>query len=223
MVRGAGHIDRSGRALMTEPMVPDLSPNLQHSLVEDAHALLLGSSFIAFGLVLLRAAGLVTGGLAGVALIVSYATGWPVGPLFVAINLPFFLFAQRRFGWEFTIKSAGAMAALAAFSAVVPQCLRMSGVQPAFAAVFGGSLIGIGVLSLVRHRASVGGIGILALYLQEQRGLSAGLVQMICDVVIIACAFTVLDVMRLVLSILSVIALNLVMAAYHRPGRYAGR
>ena len=58
----------------------------------------LGSSLAAFGLVLLKAAGLVTGGVAGLALILSYRTGMQVGVLFVALNAPFFLLARSR--WD---------------------------------------------------------------------------------------------------------------------------
>lgn len=192
----------------------------RHSSIEDLHALLIGASFVAFGLVLLKAAGLVTGGLAGVALIISYLTGWAVGPIFVSVNLPFFLFAQRRFGWVFTLKSLATMTVLALFSSWMPRWLQVEGVQPAFAAVFGGSLIGIGVLSLVRHRASVGGIGILALYLQERKGLSAGIVQMVFDLVIMVAAILAIDPAHVGYSALSTVALNLVMIAYHRPGRY---
>jgi len=192
----------------------------QHSPSEDAHALLIGSSFVAFGLVLLKAAGLVTGGLAGVALIISYLTAWPVGLIFIGLNLPFFLFAQRRFGWSFTLKSLVTMITLALFSFWMPKWLSVDGVNPTFAAIFGGSLIGIGVLSLVRHRASVGGIGILALHLQERQGMNAGTVQMTFDVAIITSALVAIDPPHLILSAVSAFALNLVMIAYHRPGRY---
>lgn len=194
----------------------------RHSLAEDMHALTMGSSFVAFGLVLLKAAGLITGGVAGLALMTSYKTGWPVGALFVAINLPFFILAQRRLGWTFTLKSAAAMAAISLFSMLMPRWLHLEGVNVVFAAIFGGSLIGMGVLSLARHRASVGGIGIIALYLQERRGISAGLVQFSFDILVVASAFTIIDPDKVVYSALSALALSLVMSAYHRPGRYAG-
>jgi uncharacterized membrane-anchored protein YitT (DUF2179 family) len=195
---------------------------LPHSRLEDAHALLMGSSFVAFGLVMLNAAGLVTAGVAGIALILSYATGWPVGPLFVVINLPFFLLAQKSMGSVFTLKSLGAMFVMAALARFMPLWLHLDRVQPAFAAIFGGSLIGMGVLSLARHRASVGGIGILGLFLQESRGWNAGFTQMLFDVVIVGASLPIIGVEKAAYSVLSVTALNVVMLAYHRPGRYAG-
>jgi uncharacterized membrane-anchored protein YitT (DUF2179 family) len=194
----------------------------RHSLAEDAHAILMGSSFAALGVVMLKAAGLVTGGVAGIALIASYLTHWPVGPLFFALNLPFFVIAQRALGWTFTLKSLATTALLSVFTLVMPGWLHIAGIDPVFAAIFGGSLIGIGVLALARHRSSVGGIGVLALWLYEKRGINAGQVQVTFDVLIVASAFFVVDLRHLGLSVLSAVALSLVMIAYHRPGRYAG-
>jgi uncharacterized membrane-anchored protein YitT (DUF2179 family) len=104
----------------------------------------------------------------------------------------------------------------------MPQWLHVAGIQPVFAAIFGGTLIGMGVLALARHRSSVGGIGVLALWLYERRGINAGKVQIAFDVAIVASAFFVVDPPHLGLSVLSAAALSLVMIAYHRPGRYAG-
>jgi uncharacterized membrane-anchored protein YitT (DUF2179 family) len=194
----------------------------RHSAAEDVHALLMGSSFAALGVVMLKSAGLVTGGVAGIALIGSYLLGWPVGPLFFALNLPFFIIAQRTLGWTFTLKSLATTALLSVFTLVMPGWLHIAAIAPVFAAIFGGSLIGMGVLALARHRSSVGGIGVLALWLHEKRGINAGKVQVTFDVLIVASAFFVVDLRHLGLSVLSTMALSLVMIAYHRPGRYAG-
>ena len=89
---------RSGGNLVLgseELTAPDMNPH-RHTLIEDVHALLIGSSFIAVGLTLLKTAGLVTGGVAGVALIISYLTNWPVGTVFLVLNIPFYILAQRK-------------------------------------------------------------------------------------------------------------------------------
>jgi uncharacterized membrane-anchored protein YitT (DUF2179 family) len=195
---------------------------LRHSRLEDAHALLIGTGFTAFGLVMLKTGGLVTGGLAGVALVVSYMTGWPTGIVFVVINLPFFLLASKRLGAAFTLKSLLALVLLAAFTMAIPGWIHLTAASHTFCAIFGGSVIGIGVLSLARHRCSIGGIGILALFLQEKRGLNAGAVQLAFDLAIIAGAVAAIGYERASYSIVSAVSLNLVMIAYHRPGRYAG-
>jgi len=194
----------------------------RHTPIEDVHALLIGSSFIAVGLTLLKTAGLVTGGVAGVALIVSYLTQWPVGTVFLALNIPFYVLAQRALGWMFTAKTLAANLLLAGLAWGMPHWLRVTGVDPVFAAVFGGTIIGMGILALARHKSSVGGVGVLALYLQERRGISAGKVQLAADCLVVAAAFMVISRDKLLLSILSAVALSVVVIANHKPGRYAG-
>jgi uncharacterized membrane-anchored protein YitT (DUF2179 family) len=98
----------------------------RHSAIEDVHALLIGSSFIAVGLTLLKAAGLVTGGVAGVALIVSYLTGWPVGVVFLVLNLPFYVLAQRTLGWMFTFKTLATNLLLAGLAWGMPFWLKVT-------------------------------------------------------------------------------------------------
>ncbi|HMH66116.1 MAG TPA: YitT family protein, partial [Rhizomicrobium sp.] len=155
-------------------------------------------------------------------LIGSYLSGLSVGLLFSLINLPFLVLAQRTLGWRFAIKSAMTVALLSLFTVLIPGWLHGVTVEPLFAAIFGGTIIGLGILSLARHKTSVGGVGVVAIYLYEKRGINAGKVQGICDTLIIASAFLVVDARHLALSVLSAIALSLVLFTYHKPGRYTG-
>ena len=68
-------------------------PAQRHSLFDDLQGLATGTLFVALGLVLLRNAGLLTGGTAGIALVLHYASGWRFGLLFFVINLPFYALA----------------------------------------------------------------------------------------------------------------------------------
>ena len=83
-------------------------------------------------------------------------------------------------------------------------------------------LMGLGILSLFRHKASVGGINILALYLQENFGVRAGYFQLGVDAVILVAAFFVLPFDRVIYSILGALVLNMIIATNHKPGRYVG-
>ncbi len=194
----------------------------RHTAIEDIHALLIGSSFCAVGLTLLKAAGLVTGGIAGIALIISYLGDWPVGTVFFVLNLPFYILAQRTLGWLFTAKTLVTNLLLAGLTWGMPYWLKVERVNPIFAAVFGGTIIGMGILALARHRSSVGGVGVLALYLQERRGISAGKVQLATDFLIVGAAFFTISFDKLLLSVASAVALSAVLIANHKPGRYAG-
>jgi uncharacterized membrane-anchored protein YitT (DUF2179 family) len=194
----------------------------RHTPIEDVHALLIGSSFIAVGLTLLKAAGLATGGVAGVALLLSYMVPWPVGVLFFLINIPFYVLAQRTLGWVFTGKTLATNVLLAGLALGMPYWLKIDRVDPFFAAIFGGTILGMGVLALARHKSSVGGIGVLALWLYEKRGISAGKVQMAADCAVVVAAFALISWDKLLLSILSAVALSVVIIANHKPGRYEG-
>jgi uncharacterized membrane-anchored protein YitT (DUF2179 family) len=89
-----------------------------------------------------------------------------------------------------------------------------------FAAVFGGLLVGLGMLILFRHRASLGGVGILALYLQEHYNIRAGKFQLGVDLSILAIGFFIVTLPILALSVAGAVALNIVIAINHKPGRY---
>lgn len=193
-----------------------------HSAFDDAQALVTGSLFVAVGIAMFRAAGLLTGGTAGLAFLAHYATGVPLGAAFFAINLPFYALAVRAMGWPFALKTFVAIGLVSAATELLPRAMAFASLNAAFAAVFGGFLIGAGLLMLFRHHASLGGLNVLALWLQARRGWSAGRVQMVCDALIVAAAFAWVEPSRIALSVLGAVALNLVVAVNHKPGRYLG-
>ncbi|WP_181704473.1 YitT family protein [Chthonobacter rhizosphaerae] len=197
-------------------------PDLAHTVLEDALALFTGTLFVALGLVFMKTVGLATGGTAGLAFLVHYGTGWPLGAVFFAVNVPFYAFAFRVFGLAYTVKTFAAVALLSLEAEILPHLFRVSDIHPAFAAVAGGMLAGVGLLILIRHKSSLGGVGVLAVWLQERYGVRAGTVQMGIDAVIVLGAFAVLPPVAVLLSVAGAVALNLVLAVNHRRGRYQG-
>jgi uncharacterized membrane-anchored protein YitT (DUF2179 family) len=195
-------------------------PALHHGLFEDAQALVTGTLFVSLGIVMFSHVGLLTGGTAGVAFLVHYATGWNFGLLFFLINLPFYGLAWKRMGKRFTVKTFAAVALMAGFSNLVPQLLHFDSLNPIFTSILGGLLMGTGMLILFRHRASLGGFNVLVLYLQERFGWRAGRIQMALDCSIVLCAFTLTDWQHIALSVLGAVALNQTLATNHRAGRY---
>ncbi|SEP72194.1 Uncharacterised 5xTM membrane BCR, YitT family COG1284 [Devosia sp. YR412] len=203
-------------------MTSDLATPSRHTLPEDLFAILIGTMLVSLGVVLYAEATLTTGSTAGLALLLQYGTGIPFGWLFFAINLPFYVLALLRMGWPFAIKTFIGVGLVSYFTANIPLWLDISSIQPLFAALLGGGLIGLGILSLARHKASVGGINILALYLQDNFGIRAGYFQLGVDAVILIAAFFVLPVDRVIYSILGALVLNMIIATNHKPGRYVG-
>lgn len=195
-------------------------PPSRHKPHEDIQALLTGTLFVALGVVMFRHTGLITGGTAGLAFLLHYATGWNFSLVFFAINLPFYGLAFQRMGWVFTLKTFAAVALLAVFAQWVPQGITFAALSTGFAAVTGGLLMGAGMLMLFRHRASLGGFNVLVLYLQERFGWRAGHVQMAFDCAIVLAAMAVVDWSQILWSVLGAVVLNMTLAINHRPGRY---
>ena len=195
-------------------------PDLRHRPHEDIQALITGTLFVALGVVMFGRTGLLTGGTAGIAFLIHYATGWNFGLVFFCINLPFYGLAYSRMGLQVTLKTFAAVALLATISNLLPLWISLGAINPVFAAVAGGLLMGTGMLILFRHRASLGGFNVLVLYLQERFGWRAGLIQMALDCTIVVLAFALTDWWHIALSVLGAVVLNQTLAINHRTGRY---
>lgn len=192
-----------------------------HSPFEDAQAIFAGTLFVSLAMILFAQAGLMIGGTAGIAFLLHYATGIGLGKLIFAVNLPFYWFAWRRMGAQFTLKTFIAIAVLSGMTEWSPQLFAIDRLHPAYAAVLGGLLLGSGCLFLARHHASLGGATIISLYLQKVHGWRAGKVQMAMDSTVVLLALTVVPWQRVAWSVLAAVVMSLFLAVNHKPGRYA--
>jgi len=191
-----------------------------HSWFEDIMAIIVSTLLISFAVLLLRQAGALTGGTVGLAFLVHYLSGWSFGLLFFLFNLPFYYLAIRRMGWRFTIKTFIAITLVSLFSDFHQHFIHFDKLQPVYATLFGSLIIGLGLIVLFRHRGSLGGVNILALYLQDKYNIRAGKLQMAVDLCIVLAALFVVSWPMLLASIGGAIILNLVIAMNFRPGRY---
>lgn len=193
---------------------------LRHTPLDDAQAVGTAVVLVSLGLSLLACAGLLTGGTPGLAFLLCYATGLPLGLALFLVNLPFYVLAWRGMGRRFTLRTLGAVTALSVAVEIVHRMLSVRAVDAPYAAVAGGVLIGAGLLVLFRHGASFGGVNALALLLHRRWGWPVGAVQLAVDGAILAGAFAVVDPRRVLWSLVGAVAVNAVLMANHRPGRY---
>lgn len=204
-------------------MSVDAAPaGVPHTRAEDALALFTGVVLISVGVAFFTGAGLLTGGTAGLAFLLHYATGVGFGAIFFVLNLPFYWLALRKLGPTFTLKTFAAVLLLSVLTGVQSQFLQFAQLHPLYAAIAGGLVTGTGFLVLFRHRCSLGGVGILALYLQDRHAWRAGAVQMAVDAAIVLLALWTVAPERVAWSVVAAITMNLVLALNHRPGRYQG-
>ena len=193
---------------------------VNHSLLEDAMAFVLGTSLCALSVLLLTSLGLITGQTAGLAVLLSYLGDWSFGAVFFVVNIPFYALAWLRMGPRFTLKSFVAVALVSTISALLPGYLSFGAVNPIVGALFAGALSGLGLIVLFRHGASLGGIGVLGLYLQDKIGFQAGWTQLVFDAALFATALVLLDVPLVAYSLMGAIVTNLVIGVNHRKDRY---
>jgi uncharacterized membrane-anchored protein YitT (DUF2179 family) len=196
---------------------------LEHSPLEDALAFVLGTAMCALGVQFLTHLGLITGQTAGLGVLLSYVTGASFGLIFFLVNLPFYLLAWLRMGPRFTIKSFIAVTMVSTFAEAMPQVFVIDALNPAFGAAIAGAMIGLGLIVLFRHGASLGGVGVLALYLQDKIGFQAGWTQLVFDALLFSAAIFVLDPWLVGWSLLGAVVVNLIIAVNHRKDRYIGR
>ena len=191
-----------------------------HRFYEDLLALFCAGVMVSLGITLFNSQGLITGGTAGLAIIAMHLTAMDFGILFFLINLPFYVIAWTRLSKRFTINTFITVSLISLFSTYMPQLITIESVHPIFAAIVGGMLIGVGLLIMFRHKSSLGGIGILALYLQNKFSLRAGNVGLVADSAILGASLMLFRFDLVALSVAGAVTLNLLIAVNHKPGRY---
>lgn len=212
--------DEGARGPTLRPM--STPATLPHTRKEDGLGLLTGVYVVSLGVYFIQTCGAVTGGTAGLSLLLSYATPVGFGVVFVLINLPAFVVAAWQKGAVFTIKSLGCVVAVSFATRLQAEMLGLDSLDKVYGVVAGNLLAGSGLLILFRHGASLGGFNVFALLMQEKVGWRAGYVQMALDVAVVLASFLVVDAGLVALSALGAVVLNIVLAFNHRPGRYMG-
>ncbi|MEJ2036397.1 MAG: YitT family protein [Maritimibacter sp.] len=123
-------------------------------------------------------------------------------------------------GWHFTIKTFIAVALLSGFSELMGQFLSLTINHPGLAALMAGVTAGTGLLVLFRHGATLGGVGIMALYLQDKIGIRAGMVQLGFDLIVFVIALTQFPLPIVLWSLAGSLLLNVMITLNHRRDRY---
>lgn len=195
---------------------------VSHSLFEDSLALFVGCIFVATGLAILHAAGLVAGGMSGAALLVSQIVPLPPGVLLALLNVPFIVLGYRAIGPLFALRTVAASLGIAGLAIIVQDTVRLGIDSPLVAAIAGGTLLGQGILAMVRHGTGLGGFGVMAIWLQRRFGWPIGRTQILVDVVILGLSALILDPAQLVWSALCAFIMGAIVYLWHRPGIYSG-
>lgn len=156
---------------------------------------------------------LTTGGVAGVASIVYYATGIEVQVTYIFINAALLIAAIKVLGLRFCLKTIYAVFFMTFVLWLLQRIVEVPdpnhpgemmlqkfiGDESFMACVLGAILCGIGVAVCFENNGSTGGTDIIAAIVNKYKTMSLGSVIMACDVVIISsCYFIFHDWFRVI-------------------------
>lgn len=120
-------------------------------------------------------ANLASGGVSGLAQIINYYSGWPIGLMVLIGNLPLFILGWRYLGGpRFAFRTAFAVVTFSVFTDVSVHFLPEHGLTSDLVlnTLYGGVMSGIGFGLVYRGRGTSGGTDILARMLSNWRGIS---------------------------------------------------
>ncbi|RWR11889.1 YitT family protein [Siminovitchia fortis] len=148
-------------------------------------AALVGLSYNIF----LLPARLAAGGVSGISTILYELYQYNPAYVQLLINIPVFIAGFLLLGKEFSLKTlAGTF--FVPFTIWISADIPFSTDNPLLAAIYGGSLLGIGLGIVYRGNGSTGGLATVAQIVKKYTGLSSGYSQLIVDgLVVVSSAF----------------------------------
>lgn len=131
------------------------------------------------------------GGVSGIATVLHYLTGVPVGMTMLALNIPLFLLGIYRLGLKFGFRSLYGTVSLSFLVDVLAPYLPVATRDPLLASVFGGVLVGLGLGIVFRYRGTTGGTDLAAAILRTYTGANVGQLLFLVDgLVVLSAGFT---------------------------------
>ncbi len=130
---------------------------------------------------------IVGGGITGLSVLIFYATGFPVGITFFAINIVLIIMGIKNLGLSFGIRTIYGTIVLSVFLGILQQFITEPVVSDKFMAAIIGGILGGGSVGLVFSQGgSTGGTDIIAMIINKYRNISHGKLIMSMDVFIIS-------------------------------------
>ncbi|WP_239615265.1 YitT family protein [Cohnella mopanensis] len=159
---------------------------------------------------------LLSSGLSGVAMIIGYLSGWNIGWLYFALNVPVLCWGYFVLGKRFIFLSMVTVLCTAFFLQVIPE-IRLTN-DRLLASVFGGVLVGLGATGALRFGGSSGGFDIIASIISRYRNLPIGiLIVLLNTFVVAALGFLQNDWNAALYSMLSIYLTGKIIDAVHTP------
>lgn len=180
---------------------------LKKELINYAY-ILAGTFFLALSVVWFFVANeLITGGSAGLSLLLHYITPYTIGTLMIVINAPLLLLGSCYVGKMFAVRT---VVTIVLISLCIDFMIEILHVQAfvhniILASIFGGIGVGIGLALVIKGNSSAGGSTIVATIIASKSEIKPSTVILFIDAVIILSALFIFDdVERILWSVVSI-------------------
>ncbi len=163
----------------------------------------IGAVLMAVGLELFLVPNQMTdGGIAGISIILSHATGIPLGVFLFVLNLPFLIIGYKQIGKTF------ALSTLLGIVVMSVGTILLHPVEPFvtnsfLAVVYGGVILGIGVGIVIRFGGSLDGTEIVAILFNKRTPFSVGEIVMFFNLFIMLVAGFVFSFEKAMFSLIA--------------------
>ena len=161
------------------------------------------------------------GGLSGLATVLHYTLGLPVGLTLLGLNVPLFALAIKVKGWRFTFRSLYGTVMLSVLVDVFLALIRTPTADPLLATLYGGALVGLGLSLVFRAGGTTGGTDMAAQILRAFFPGSTGRALVLIDGAVIGLAACVFGLELALYGLISVFLSGVVIDAVQEGGLYA--
>jgi uncharacterized membrane-anchored protein YitT (DUF2179 family) len=150
---------------------------------------------------------IITGGTAGLALLLHYVTPLTIGSLIALINLPLLILGNKYLGKMFAIRTVVTIILISVFIDFFAQIVNLKAfiIDTSLSAIFGGIFIGVGLALVIKGNSSAGGSTIIAKIISNKTEIKPGQVILIIDsIILISSLFIIEDTAKVLWSIISI-------------------
>jgi uncharacterized membrane-anchored protein YitT (DUF2179 family) len=196
------------------------APRGRTALVYDYALIVVGALLVAAGINLFLVPNrVVSGGVTGVAIILHYAIGTPVGLVVLGLNVPLLWLGFRYAGgMRFFVRTLVAVVVMAVAIDVTAPLLSPPTADRLLVICYGGLLDGLGLGLVFRARGTTGGTDVLARLAHRHLGIGIGQAMLAMNVAIFAAAGVIFGaepvMIALALAFVSARVLDVVQAGF---------
>lgn len=161
------------------------------------------------------------GGVSGLATVLHYVLGVPVGLTMLVLNIPLFMAGLKFLGFQFGLKTLYGTLVLSLFTDALSLVLRPPTFDPLLASIYGGMLTGVGLGVVFRFGGSTGGTDLAALLFRRFLPVSAGVGLLVADALVITLAGMVFNMELALYALLALFLTSRAIDAVQEGGGFA--